>query len=96
MSLTLEEVAYVARLARMQLEPDELETMQAQLSAILDYVEILQELDVEDVPITAQVSGLSTVMRPDAVLPSLTHEEALGNAPRHAETMFQVKAVFEE
>lgn len=96
MALTQAEVAHVARLARLSLTPDEVEQMREQLSAILDYVAMLQEVDVADVPPTAQVSGLGSVMRPDDVLPSLTPEQVLANAPEQREGMFRVKAVFEE
>lgn len=96
MALTQAEVEHVARLARMQLAPEELERMRAQLSAILDYMAMLQEVDVEGVPPTAQVTGLSSVMRPDEVQPSLPREEVLANAPDQREGMFRVKAVFDE
>lgn len=96
MTLTQSEVEHVARLARMELTPDEIEQMREQLSAILDYVATLQEVDVTDVSPTAQVSGLATIMRPDEVQPSLTPDEALANAPEQREGMFRVKAVFEE
>lgn len=96
MALTQSEVEHVARLARLALTPDELERMREQLSAILDYIAMLQEVDVTDVPPTAQVSGLASVMRSDGVQPSLTHEQVLVNAPEQREGMFRVKAVFED
>jgi len=95
MALTLAEVEHVARLARLRLTPVELTQMQSQLSAILDHVALLQEVDVTGVPPTAQVTGLATVMRPDVVQPSLARAEALRNAPDQDKGMFQVKAVFE-
>lgn len=96
MSLTAEEVAHVARLARLYLDPDELELMRGQLNAILDYIAILQEINIEGVAATAQVTGLSTVSRPDVVNTGLTPELALINAPDQREGMFRVRAVFEE
>jgi len=96
MALTQTEVEHVARLARMQLSEEELALMRAQLSAILDYMTMLQEVDVAEVPPTAHVTGLSSVLRPDEVQPSLTNEEVLANAPDSAQGMFRVKAVFEE
>lgn len=70
--------------------------MRLQLSAILDYIALLQEVDVAGVPPTAQVTGLFTVMRPDDVQPSLPREQVLRNAPEHRNGMFRVKAVFED
>lgn len=96
MSLSQNEVEYVARLARMRIPSDEMENMRMQLSAILDYVALLQELDVEGVPPTAQLSGLSTVTRTDEVTTGLERDEALENAPEHRDGMFRVRAVFDE
>jgi aspartyl-tRNA(Asn)/glutamyl-tRNA(Gln) amidotransferase subunit C len=96
MSLTQAEVEHVARLARMRLSAGEIEHMSEQLSAILDYIEMLQEIDVEGVPPTAHITGQSSVMRPDEVLPSLPREEILKNAPAHQDGMFHIKAVFED
>jgi aspartyl-tRNA(Asn)/glutamyl-tRNA(Gln) amidotransferase subunit C len=96
MALTQEEVAHVARLARMRLSPNEIERMQAQLSAILDSIKLLQEVDVEGVEPTSQVTGLTTVMRADEVSGTLAREEALANAADQHDGMFRVRAVFEE
>jgi aspartyl-tRNA(Asn)/glutamyl-tRNA(Gln) amidotransferase subunit C len=65
MALTLAETEHVARLARLRLAPEELEKMREQLSNILDYIEMLQELDVRDVPLTAQVTDVVNMLRPD-------------------------------
>ena len=95
MALTQQEVAHVAHLARLSLDATELELMRSQLSGILEYIELLQEVDVEGVPPTAQVTGLATVTRPDCVDAGLTREQALANAPDQRDGMFRVKAVFE-
>jgi aspartyl-tRNA(Asn)/glutamyl-tRNA(Gln) amidotransferase subunit C len=96
MALTPAEVAHVARLARLSLDEAELERMRGQLSHILEYIEMLQEVDVAGVEPTAQVTGLATVLRPDAVTEGLSREQVLANAPDKREGMFRVKAVFEE
>jgi aspartyl-tRNA(Asn)/glutamyl-tRNA(Gln) amidotransferase subunit C len=96
MALTHEEVAHVARLARMRLSPAEIEQMQAQLSAILESMELLQEIDVSGVEPTSQVTGLTTVMRADEVASMLERDEALANAAEQKDGMFRVRAVFEE
>lgn len=95
MSLTMDEVRKVALLARLRLSDEELERMQQQLSSILDYMQVLQEVDVANVPPTAQVTDVVNVMRPDEVRPSLPVEEALANAPAHEGGYFKVKPVFE-
>lgn len=96
MSISLEQVRHVARLARIALSDEEIAVMRAQLSAILDYIAMLQEVDVSDVPPTAQVTGLTTVWRPDVVGEMLTQAQALANAPDQQDGMFRVRAVFEE
>ncbi|PDW03684.1 Asp-tRNA(Asn)/Glu-tRNA(Gln) amidotransferase subunit GatC [Candidatus Viridilinea mediisalina] len=96
MALSIQEVAHVAQLARMRLSDEELELMQSQLSNILEYIELLQEVDVTGVEATAQVTGLSSVLRPDLVTGALSREEVLANAPDQAAGMFRVRAVFDE
>jgi aspartyl-tRNA(Asn)/glutamyl-tRNA(Gln) amidotransferase subunit C len=96
MSLSLEEVQKVARLARIRLSPEEQERMRSQLSNILSYIELLQEVDVSGVVPTAQVTDLTSVLRPDELRPSLPREQVLANAPDQREGMFRVKAVFED
>lgn len=96
MALTLAEVTHVAHLARLDLPQDELATMQTQLSRILEYIDMLSEADVTDVPITAQVTNLVNVLRADIVAPSLPRDDALANAPRQQDGMFVVKAIFDE
>ena len=95
MALTMEEVRKVALLARLRLDDEELQRMQQQLSSILDYMQVLQEVDVANVPPTAQVTDVVNVMRPDEVRPSLPVEEVLANAPAHEGGYFKVKPVFE-
>ena len=95
MALTMDDVRKVALLARLRLTEDELAVMQQQLSSILEYMQMLQEVDVTDVPPTAQVTDVVNIVRPDEVRPSLPVEEVLQNAPRHEDGYFKVKPVFE-
>ena len=95
MALTLDDVRHVARLARLHMNEAELEAMQQQLSSILEYVDMLQEVDVTGVPPTAQVTDVVNVVRPDEVRPSLPVEEALAEAPHREGDFFKVKPVLE-
>ncbi len=65
MSLTPEQVRHVAKLARLRLSEAEVEKFSTQLSSILDYVAILNEVDTEGVEPTSQVTGLENVTRAD-------------------------------
>ncbi|MBP1465285.1 Asp-tRNA(Asn)/Glu-tRNA(Gln) amidotransferase subunit GatC [Candidatus Chloroploca sp. M-50] len=96
MPLSDAEVAHVARLARLGLSDEELALMRDQLSHILEYIELLQEVDVSGVEPTAQVTGLVSVMRPDVVKGALSRDEVLANAPDQRDGMFRVKPVFED
>lgn len=96
MSLTIKQVENIAELARLELTAEEKVRFGGQLSAILDYAAILQELDTSNVPPTAQVTGLYGVMRDDVIEPSFTQEEALSNAPAALEGFVVVPAVLDE
>lgn len=95
MSMTREEVAKVAMLARLRLSPEELETFTGQLSSIVDFVAQLQELDTADVEPLAHGVELRNVFREDAVRSTLDREEALANAPKRNQECFLVPAVLE-
>lgn len=94
MALTTQEVERVALLARLKLAPEEIEKMRAQLSNILEYIDILSEVDVTDVPATAQVTDMVNVFRADQPRPSLNPEDVVANAPIQRDGMFVVKTVF--
>lgn len=97
MSLSLEQVRHIARLARLALEPAEEARYAAQLSAILGHVEQLSELDVAGVPpmTHALAAGEVTALRPDEVHPGLSPEEALAAAPAREGTAFKVPRIIE-
>ncbi|WP_340025780.1 Asp-tRNA(Asn)/Glu-tRNA(Gln) amidotransferase subunit GatC [Paenibacillus sp. FSL K6-1096] len=95
MSITVKDVQHVARLARLQLSPEEEATFTEQMNAILQYAEKLNELDTENVKPTTHVLQVSNVMREDVVKESLTQEEALLNAPDDEDGQFKVPAVLE-
>jgi aspartyl-tRNA(Asn)/glutamyl-tRNA(Gln) amidotransferase subunit C len=94
MALTIAEVEHVAHLARLRLSADELEKLQHELSHILDYIDMLKEVDVSSIAPTAQVTDLANVMRDDEVRPSLPREAVLANAPDQRDGMFRVKDIF--
>lgn len=87
------DVRYVAKLARLALTPDEVETYGAQLSDFLTHVEALRKLDVGDVPATAQVIDVRNVGRDDVLAPSLPREDALAGAPQAYGSYFRVPSI---
>jgi aspartyl-tRNA(Asn)/glutamyl-tRNA(Gln) amidotransferase subunit C len=89
------DVKYVAHLARLALSPEEEEKIGRQLRDVLGYIEKLKEVDVSGVEPTAHAFPLVNVVRPDEVRPSLSHEEALRNAPAQANGLFIVPKIVE-
>ncbi|MFN8161298.1 MAG: Asp-tRNA(Asn)/Glu-tRNA(Gln) amidotransferase subunit GatC [Solirubrobacterales bacterium] len=85
-----EQVLHVARLARLRLSEEEIERMSGELSAVLDHVDRIAELDLDEVPPTSHVVGLENVMRADEPRPSWPREEMLGAAPDPYEGAFRV------
>jgi aspartyl-tRNA(Asn)/glutamyl-tRNA(Gln) amidotransferase subunit C len=85
-----DQVLYVARLARLGLTEDEVETMSRELSGILDHVDRMGRLDIEGVAPTSHVVELENVLRPDEPRPSWPKEEILEPAPDPAEGAFRV------
>jgi aspartyl-tRNA(Asn)/glutamyl-tRNA(Gln) amidotransferase subunit C len=90
MAITREQVLHVARLARLDLREDEVARLQAELSAILEAVSKVSELDLDDVPPTSHPLDLVNVLRPDEPLPSLPLEDVFANAPEREGDAFRV------
>jgi|TARA_B100001964_G_C13820377_1_gene417029 aspartyl-tRNA(Asn)/glutamyl-tRNA(Gln) amidotransferase subunit C len=93
--LSKKEVEKIAQLARLELTDDEIKKYSEQLSGILDYIDQLQEVDIENVEITTQVTGLSNVMREDKVQGCDNPSELVEMAPEHEKGLIKVKAVFD-
>lgn len=95
MKLTLDQVKKVAKLANLPLVQQEEEKYSEQLSKILDYIDQLNQIDTSNIEPTFNVTGLSNVMREDESQVCLSQKEALSNAPKTKEGMFETKGVFE-
>lgn len=95
MALTADEVRYIARLARVALADDEVERLRDELSTILDHFAVLNDVDTEGVPPTAQSLDQANVERDDEPAPSTPREEILANAPRREGDFLRVRAVLD-
>ncbi|MFN8003709.1 MAG: Asp-tRNA(Asn)/Glu-tRNA(Gln) amidotransferase subunit GatC [Acidobacteriota bacterium] len=97
MPITQTEVEKIARLANLELTPDETQLFSEQLAAIVEYVDQLNELETSAVkawqPASAGNVQTSHATRPDLTEPSLGHEKALAQAPDHDEGHFLVPRV---
>ena len=96
MSLSHEEVLYVARLARVGLMDADVTKFQQQLSQILEHFELLSRIPTDDVPPTTHTLPLEGVMSEDEPRPSLPQADVLANAPFEHEHYLRVRAVLEE
>ena len=95
MKLSQEQVLHIARLAKLGLTEDEVEKMSEQLSNILENFEILNKVDTNGVPPTAQPNALTNVLKEDIVKPSMSQDDVLANAPQRDGDYFKVKIVLE-
>ena len=96
MSLTRQEVEKIAQLARLALTEEQKAAYQRQLSAVLDYAAMLDELDLNGIDPTAHALARENVMRDDVKEPGLSLEDVLFNSARHAQDQFLIQSVFED
>ena len=95
MSITAEQVRAVAKLARLELTPAELESMTRQLSVILEYVDQLGKVPTDHVEPLAHPLPIHNVFREDEPTPSLPVDQALANAPDRRGDFYGVPAVLD-
>ena len=93
MPLSIAQVRHIAHLARLALSEEEVALYSEQLSEILDYAEMIQSLDTDAIPPTAQVVYHAGVLRHDAVEAALPQEAALANAPVAEDGYFVARAI---
>ncbi len=96
MSLSREEILKISELAHIKLAEDEIETFRDQMSSVLEYVGQLGGVDVKGIEPAAHISGVSNVLRDDAVLPAdpALRTALLEEAPAREGDLVKVKAVF--
>lgn len=96
MAITRDEVAHLARLARLALDEDEVDHLASQLDDIIGAVARVQEVAGDDIPPTSHPLPLTNVFRPDDPRPGLRPGEALGGAPEVEDQRFRVPRILEE
>lgn len=95
-TISRDEVAHLAKLARLAVTDEELDTFAQQLDVILDSVAKVAEVATEDVPPTSHAVPLTNVFRADEVRPGLSQQQALSGAPAAEEGRFRVPRILGE
>jgi aspartyl-tRNA(Asn)/glutamyl-tRNA(Gln) amidotransferase subunit C len=95
MALSPDEVLHIARLARVAVSDADVQRFAQQLSGILDHFEVLAGAPTDGLEPTAHPLPLANIMRADEVDPSLSHADALANAPAQEDGLFRVRGVLE-
>jgi aspartyl-tRNA(Asn)/glutamyl-tRNA(Gln) amidotransferase subunit C len=95
-AISRDDVAHLAKLARIDMSEAELDHLAQEMDVILGAVARVQEVVASDVPPTSHPIPVHNVVREDVVLPSLTPQEALSGAPAQAEDRFKVPQILGE
>jgi aspartyl-tRNA(Asn)/glutamyl-tRNA(Gln) amidotransferase subunit C len=95
MNISIADVEHIARLARLELLPEEKSLFAGQMGAILDYVEKLKELNTDGIVPTSHAVPMENAFREDVTAPSIGLKKALANAPLSSGSFFAVPKVIE-
>ena len=95
MSLTVDQVRWVAHLGRLELSENDVDLMAKQLSSIVDYVDQLKQVNTDGVEPMAHAVDVQNVFRDDEPAPSLPVDDALANAPAAPRRLLRVPAVLD-
>ncbi len=96
MSVTIKDVEHIAKLAMLKFSDSEKVKLQGELNKILEYIDKLNELDLENVEPLENINATENVFRDDIAEPCLTKEEALKNAPSKTDNFFKVPKVLDK
>ncbi|HEX3099895.1 MAG TPA: Asp-tRNA(Asn)/Glu-tRNA(Gln) amidotransferase subunit GatC [Patescibacteria group bacterium] len=91
--LSEDEVKKVAEMARIELSSEEVAKFQKDLSSVLDYVDVLKEVNTDDLEIVSSVTGLENIERPDVARLIDYQEEIMANAPERKDRYYKVKSI---
>lgn len=93
MNIDRKKIEYIAQLANLGLTEKEKDKIKQDLEVILDYVEKLNELNTENIPLTTSILSLENILREDKIEKSLSQQEVLSNAPDKKGGFFKVPKV---
>ena len=93
MKVTEKDVRYIAELSRLEISEEEMPMFTEQFNQILEYADILEKVDTAGIEPTFSILPLYNVMREDEVVPGVSHDEAMKNAPAVHNNGFKVPRV---
>ena len=94
--ISLEQLRHIAKLARLEIKPEQENYLVDQLSETASYIDVLTQLDTKDILPTYQTNHLKNITRPDVVGESFTQEEALSQAPETHNGYFKTEATIKK
>jgi len=95
MAIKREDIEYISRLARINISEELFEILYKDLRRILEYIDILQEVDIQNIPPTTHILEVSNVFREDKPQESLDREKILRFSPQREKGFFKVPRVIE-
>lgn len=95
MPLSVQQVQHIAELAKLSLTREEAERYCEQLSAILEYADMLQQLDLDGVPPMSHAADITNITREDEPTASYPRDDILANAPDHRDGLIRVRPILE-
>lgn len=93
MKINIKDIEYIANLARLELSEDEKKQQLEKMNTILDYMEIIKEVNTDGVEPMVHVIPINNVFRKDEVQETLDREQTVQNAPEEAQGMFRVPKI---
>lgn len=95
MAITTDQIKWISYLSRLELKPTELDNAAAQLSSILNYINLLQQVNTDNIEPLAHPLDISNVFREDILKASISVDDALSNAPDRQADFYGVPAILE-
>lgn len=95
MAVTKEQVKYIASLAKLTIDENQLDKFTAEMEQIIEFADSLNQIDTQGIKPTAHIQGISNVLREDAEPVQFSTEDALKNAPEKVDNCFAVPKVVE-
>lgn len=95
MAVTKEQVKYIASLAKLTIDENQLDKFTSEMEQIIEFADSLNQIDTQGIKPTAHIQGISNVLREDTEPVQFSTEDALKNAPEKADNCFAVPKVVE-